>query len=72
LIKLVEFSKRFGHWLILVGHKIKESDIQSTSISVLEKLCEYSQNPANGIWVEKVEKIAKYIQKVRQESHNQF
>lgn len=70
LIRLVEFSKRFGHWLILVGHKTKESEIQSTQISVLEKLCEYFQNPANGIWIDTVENIAKYIQKIRKVNYN--
>jgi hypothetical protein len=58
-----------GQWLILVGHKTKENDIQSTRISVLEKLCKYFQNPVNGIWADTVEKIARHIQNIRQERY---
>jgi peptidoglycan/xylan/chitin deacetylase (PgdA/CDA1 family) len=67
LIKLIEFSKRYGQWLIFAGHKTKEGEIQSTSISVLEKLCIYLNNTTNGIWVDTIENIAKYIQIIRRQ-----
>ncbi|TFG15686.1 MAG: polysaccharide deacetylase [Promethearchaeota archaeon] len=66
LIKLIEISKRLGQWLILVGHKIKQSGVETTYISVLEKLCEYFNDPTNKIWVSTVENIAKYIRNFRQ------
>ncbi|MFX1340927.1 MAG: polysaccharide deacetylase family protein [Promethearchaeota archaeon] len=65
LIKLIDYTKKLGQWLILVGHKIKESGAEATFISVLEKLCEYFKDPSNGIWVSTVDKIAKYIRNFR-------
>ena len=60
LISLIEYSKKLGRWLILVGHQIKETGEQTTFISVLEKLCNYFQDSVNGVWIDTVENIARY------------
>lgn len=72
LIKLIDYSKTFGLWLILAGHRIRGSGIQTTFISVLEEMCEYFKDPENRIWVGTVDKIGRYIQKIRQEKYNEL
>lgn len=72
LIGLVEDSKKFGRWLILAGHQIKESGEQTTFVSVLEKLCEYFQDPANKVWIDTVENVARYIQNTCQQKYDQL
>ena len=46
---------------MLAGHEIGDSGIQTTRLAMLKKLIEYAQNPANGIWIEPVGTVAKYI-----------
>jgi hypothetical protein len=54
-----------GGWLIFCGHEIGEGGRQTTLSSTLKALCEYAQDPANGLWLDNVETIAKYIVKQR-------
>ena len=48
-------------WLVLAGHEMGASGNQTTRLSMLKKLIEYAQNPANGIWIAPVGTVAKYI-----------
>lgn len=59
--KLVAEAARDGRWLIFVGHEIGEKGFQITDACALEALCKYLRDPANGFWVDTVEKIAKYV-----------
>lgn len=68
---LVEKAAAEGKWLILAGHEINNEGNQTTLVSSLEKLCQYAQNPDNGIWIDTVGSVAKYIQQVREESKPQ-
>ena len=54
-----------GGWLIFCGHEIGEGGRQTTLSSTLKALCEYAQDPANGLWLDNVETIANYIVKQR-------
>jgi len=47
--------------LVLAGHEMGASGNQTTRLSMLKKLIEYAQNPANGIWIAPVGTVAKYI-----------
>lgn len=49
-----------GGWLVFCGHEIGDGGRQTTLASTLEALCEYAQDPANGIWLDSVEAIARY------------
>lgn len=61
ILPLIENAKKSGAWLILAGHEMGESGGQTTRLSMLKKLIEYAQNPANGIWIAPVGTVAKYI-----------
>lgn len=61
ILPLIENAKKSGAWLVLAGHEMGESGNQTTRLSMLKKLIEYAQNPANGIWIAPVGTVAKYI-----------
>jgi hypothetical protein len=63
ILPLLEEAKKNGHWLLLGGHEIGDSGVQTTRVEMLKKLIEYAQDPANGIWIEPVGTVAKYILK---------
>jgi peptidoglycan-N-acetylglucosamine deacetylase len=50
-----------GGWLIFCGHDIGDGGRQTTLVSTLRALCEYAQDPANGIWLDNVETVARYV-----------
>lgn len=51
-----------GGWLVFAGHEIGDEERrQMTLTSTLRALCEYAQDPANGIWLDTVENISRYI-----------
>ncbi len=54
-----------GGWLVFCGHDIGEGGRQTTRASTLKALCEYAQDPANGLWLDTVEEVARYILKQR-------
>ena len=54
-----------GGWLVFAGHEIGDGGRQTTLAPTLRALCEYAQDPANGIWLDSVGTIARYIQKER-------
>lgn len=61
ILPLIENAKKSGAWLVLAGHEMGTSGSQTTRLSMLKKLIEYAQNPANGIWIAPVGTVAKYI-----------
>ena len=54
-----------GGWLVFCGHDIGEGGRQTTLSSTLKALCEYAQDPANGLWLDSVQTVAGYIVKQR-------
>jgi peptidoglycan/xylan/chitin deacetylase (PgdA/CDA1 family) len=50
-----------GGWLVFAGHEIGDGGRQTTLASTLKALCEYAQDPANGIWLDTVESVSRYI-----------
>ena len=61
ILPLIENAKKSGAWLVLAGHEMGASGNQTTRLSMLKKLIEYAQNPANGIWIAPIGTVAKYI-----------
>ncbi len=61
ILPLIENAKKSGAWLVLAGHEMGTSGNQTTRLSMMKKLIEYAQNPANGIWIAPVGTVAKYI-----------
>jgi peptidoglycan/xylan/chitin deacetylase (PgdA/CDA1 family) len=54
-----------GGWLVFCGHEIGEGGRQTTLSPTLRAICEYAQDPANGLWLDTVQTIANYIVKQR-------
>jgi peptidoglycan/xylan/chitin deacetylase (PgdA/CDA1 family) len=63
--QLIDKTTANGGWLIFCGHEIGEGGHQTTHSSTLKALCEYAQDPANGLWLDTVQAIAGYIVKQR-------
>lgn len=63
--KIVDQAAKDGRWVIFVGHEIGPKGFQVTDTAALEALCKYAKDPANGLWIDTVENIGKYIQQQR-------
>jgi peptidoglycan/xylan/chitin deacetylase (PgdA/CDA1 family) len=61
ILPLIEEAKKAGQWLVLAGHEMGTSGVQTTRLSMLKQLLEYVRDPANGIWIAPVGTVAKYI-----------
>jgi peptidoglycan-N-acetylglucosamine deacetylase len=58
---LIEQAAERGAWLVLCGHDVGESGRQTVLASTLEEVCRFASDPANGVWIDAVERIAGYI-----------
>jgi peptidoglycan/xylan/chitin deacetylase (PgdA/CDA1 family) len=63
--KLVDQAAKDGRWIIFVGHEIGSKGFQVTDTAALEELCKYAKDPANGVWIDTVENIGRYVQQQR-------
>ena len=54
-----------GGWLVFAGHEIGSPGHQTNDAAVLEQFLRYAADPANGIWLDTVENISRYIQQHR-------
>jgi peptidoglycan/xylan/chitin deacetylase (PgdA/CDA1 family) len=58
---LVEQARKTGGWLVLCGHDIGTGGRQTTRIDTLRAFCEYARDPQNGVWVDTVANIGRYV-----------
>src|SRR5688500_17961609 len=65
ILPLLEEAKSNRQWLVLAGHEMGDSGVQTTRLAMLKQLIEYAQNPANGIWIKPVGTVAKYIKEYK-------
>ena len=63
--QLLDRTLADGGWLIFCGHEIGEAGRQTTYSSTIKALCEYAQDPANGIWLDTVQAVADHIRQQR-------
>jgi peptidoglycan/xylan/chitin deacetylase (PgdA/CDA1 family) len=63
--QLIDKAAAEGRWLIFFGHEIGPVGHQTIATSTLQALCRYAQDPANGLWIDTVETIGRYILKER-------
>jgi len=61
MLKRISTAAEQGAWVIFVGHDIGTKGFQVTDANALAALCRYMQDPANGIWADTVEHVAKYV-----------
>ncbi len=65
---LIESAASQGAWLIFCGHDIgPESHSQTTLTDTLEQISRYSSDPHSGVWIETVDRIARYVEANRSE-----
>jgi peptidoglycan/xylan/chitin deacetylase (PgdA/CDA1 family) len=65
MVKNISQAAQQGGWVIFAGHDIGQKAFQVTDTIALAALCKYMQDPANGVWVDTVENIGKYVVKQR-------
>ena len=65
ILPLLENAKKTGAWLVLAGHEMGDSGNQTTTLSMLKRLIEYAQDPANKIWIAPMGTVAKYVRDER-------
>ena len=58
----VDRARAGNGWLVLAGHEIGETGYQTTLAATLDQFLTYAADPANGIWLDTVEKVARYVQ----------
>jgi len=63
---LIEQAHTEGRWLILFAHEVGDKARQTVPTETLEAICRYAEDPANGVWIDTVEAIAKYVVEHRQ------
>jgi peptidoglycan-N-acetylglucosamine deacetylase len=61
ILPLIESASKNGQWLVLAGHETNDSGNQTTRLSMLRKLAEYVNDPANGIWLAPVGTVSSYV-----------
>ncbi|MCX5647094.1 MAG: polysaccharide deacetylase family protein [Phycisphaerae bacterium] len=58
---LIDQARERHGWLVLGGHEIGQGGRQTTRMDTLRSFCEYAQDPKNGVWVDTVANISRYI-----------
>ncbi|MBN2131348.1 MAG: polysaccharide deacetylase family protein [Sedimentisphaerales bacterium] len=58
---LIEAARAKGFWLVLCGHEIGAGGRQTTRADTLRAFCEYARDPNNGLWVDTVANVARYV-----------
>jgi peptidoglycan-N-acetylglucosamine deacetylase len=61
----VDAAAAHGGWLVFAGHEIGSGGKQTTRTDTLEEFLKYAKDPANGIWLDTVDNIAKYVESHR-------
>ena len=58
---LIDQARERHGWLVLGGHEIGQGGRQTTRMDTLRSFCEYAQDPKNGVWVDTVANIGRYV-----------
>ena len=64
---LIEEARSKGLWLVFAGHEMNTDGVQTSQLATIEAICKYASDPANGIWIDNVHKIAAYVKEKRGE-----
>jgi peptidoglycan/xylan/chitin deacetylase (PgdA/CDA1 family) len=65
ILPIIENARKSGLWVVLAGHEMSKEGAQTTRLAMLEKLCAYAQDPAQGVWIAPVATVAKYVRAQR-------
>lgn len=66
IVPIIENARKTGLWVVLAGHEMNKDGAQTTRLAMLEKLCAYAQDPAQGVWIAPVKDVARYVQTQRE------
>ncbi len=66
---LVDQAAENGFWLVLCGHDIGAGGRQTVTVDTLRAFCEYARDPKNGLWVDTVANISRYVVEQRAAGH---
>ncbi len=64
--QLIENARVNGSWLVLAGHEMDEGGFQTSILTTIDSICRYAMDPENGIWIDHVASVSKYIRKQRE------
>jgi len=65
-LQLIEEARAQGAWLVFAGHEMNDEGIQTSLLSTIDSICRYASDPANGIWIDNVTRIGKYVGETRE------
>jgi len=65
-LKLIEEARVQGAWLVFAGHEMNDKGTQTSLLPTIDSICRYALDPANGIWIDNVSNIGKYLQRTRE------
>jgi peptidoglycan-N-acetylglucosamine deacetylase len=68
IVPIIENARKTGFWVVLAGHDIGQQGPQTTRLAMLDRLCAYALDPANGVWIAPVGTVAKYVRQRRESS----
>jgi len=66
---LVDSAAQKNSWLVLCGHEIGAGGYQTTRTDTLRAFCEYAKDPQNGLWVDTVANVTRYVLERRDDSN---
>ena len=66
VLEMIEQARQQGGWLIFAGHEMDEGGRQTSLLPTIDSICKYASDPANGIWIDNVSEIGKYVREMRE------
>ena len=63
----IEKAATDGAWVIFAGHNVASANYQTVEPEMLDAVCRYASDPANGVWIGTVAEIGTYINQWRQD-----
>lgn len=66
VLQLINAAREQGAWLILAGHEMDAGGSQTSLLPTIDSICRYASDPANGIWIDHVSHIGKYVRGMRE------
>ena len=67
ILPILESAAKSGKWVVLAGHETDTAGNQTTYLRTLEKLLQYANDPANGIWIAPIGTVAEYVEEKREQ-----
>jgi peptidoglycan/xylan/chitin deacetylase (PgdA/CDA1 family) len=65
ILPIIEAARKSGAWIVFAGHEMAKDGAQTTRLAMLERLCAYGNDSANGVWIAPVGTVAKYVRAQR-------